>query len=412
MTVREHDNLELLSMRRISDSLEATRTMLRQAQKITQEAQAALINLATELCSQELKHQQEWNEDLYQVLLEELAALLHSRYKTLKLASSKNETAQLAEANRIINELRAEVETQRNRADLTNHKAGQLEKQVQILERTLETEYQKRGKAQDSPATYSEMVPPSEDSADFQTWYATWQVKNRNWERDRQVLLVAGKTGLSLSPELETMIARKNEISTRTAHRAILECVKVGLLDQALTASFEGRPPMRYTLTDKGRWLYLELTGEEPMAPKHQELLKAHKSERHLVLIVKAAEHFYRLGYDVEREPLRQQVGENRFFQPDLVVKKDSDTYYLEVDTGEKDKTKLNQKWENALTAGGRICVVTDNISTLRRVQGGIAQWSVFEGRRLTLYITCLVTLKERKAGDLPWYAVKEYAPD
>jgi hypothetical protein len=51
-------------------------------------------------------------------------------------------------------------------------------------------------------------------------------------------------------------------------------------------------------------------------------------------------------------------------------------------------------------------------MATLRRIQGSIAQWSVFEGRRMTLYITCLVTLKEKQPGDSPWYAVKEYALD
>ena len=60
----------------------------------------------------------------------------------------------------------------------------------------------------------------------------------------------------------------------------------------------------------------------------------------------------------------------------------------------------------------GRICVVTDNLATLRRIQGSIAQWSIFEGRRVTLYITHLGLLKERKPDEDPWYAVKEYARD
>ena len=67
MNIREHDDLELMSMRRLSDSLEATRMMLLQAQKITQDTQSALISLATEFCGQELQKRQEEYEDLYQL---------------------------------------------------------------------------------------------------------------------------------------------------------------------------------------------------------------------------------------------------------------------------------------------------------------------------------------------------------
>ena len=64
MSIRPHDDLELMSLRRLSDSLEATRTMLRQAQKIALETQEALVGLASEFCAQEIQSRQEKNEDL------------------------------------------------------------------------------------------------------------------------------------------------------------------------------------------------------------------------------------------------------------------------------------------------------------------------------------------------------------
>lgn len=100
---------------------------------------------------------------------------------------------------------------------------------------------------------------------------------------------------------------------------------------------------------------------------------------------------------------------QDRYFQPDLVVRKEGETFYLEVEIGEKDKPGIEQKWENALAAGGCIYVVTDNLNTLRRVQGSIAQWSGYEGISVTLYITCLAVLNDKKPGQSPWYAVKEY---
>ena len=190
MNIREHDDLELMSMRRLSDSLEATRTMLLQAQKIAQDAQSTLISLATEFCGQELQKRQEGNEDLYQISPEELATLLRGRFKGLKLVSSNGTVAQLTEANQITSKLRGEVESQRSRADLAQQKADQLEKQVSVLERTLENERQARHEVDNPPShTPIETSQSSDETLKFQTWYTTWQAENRNWERDNDVIL-------------------------------------------------------------------------------------------------------------------------------------------------------------------------------------------------------------------------------
>ncbi len=412
MSIREHDDLELMSLRRLNDSLEATRTMLRQAQRLAQESQAALVGLASEFCASELQKRQEKNADLSLLPPEDLAALLRACLKTLKLASANSATNQLAEANRLIGELRADLETQRGRAERAQVQVEQFGNQVQALERTLENERQARREAQaQATPVPGGSHPLVDEHAAYQTWCAAWKVENRSWERDCSVIRTIGKSGLSLSTELEAAMARECEISTRTAHRALLDCVQAGLLEQQTITTLDGRPPQSYTLTDRGRWLYRELTGEQPGIQERQQLLMVHKSERHLALILKTAEFFSHLGFIVDREPLRLEIEPNRSFQPDLVIRYEDKTFYLEVETGEKEKASHDQKWENALAASGRICVVTDNMNTLRRVQGSIAQWSRFEGRSVTLHITCLATLKEKKPGESPWYALKEYAP-
>jgi DNA-binding PadR family transcriptional regulator len=411
MTIHPHDDFELMSMRRLSDSLEATRTMQRQAQLIARDTQTALIGLATEFCGQALQQMQERNEDLYQIPAEELASLLRSRFKSLTLSAASDSLAQLAETNRAIEKLRSEIEAQRARADLAEQKVTQSERQIKVLESSLEKERLSIREVQNHTFTTHETPPPGDEMAEFQTWYTAWQANSRNWKRDCELIVIIGQTGACLFSELGELLAREKGINERTVYRVLTECVQAELLEQTQTASIEGRPPLRYTLSDKGKWLYRELTGVEPKSAEHLELLKAHKSERHLALILKSAEEFTRLGYRVDREPVRLQLEENRYFEPDLVVRKGEDTYYLEVETGEKDKPSLSQKWENAVAAGGRICVVTDNMATLRRIQGSIAQWSILDGRRVSLYITSLVTLKEKKPWESPWYAIKEYAP-
>ncbi len=411
MAIREHDDIELMSLRRMSDSLEATRTMLRLAQQLAQDAQSALVGLAGEFCAAELQKCQENNVNLNMIPPEDLAALLRSRFKTLKLASAAGATNQLAEANRLIGELRLDLENQSSQAERFQGQVEQLKNQVQVLEHTLENERQARREAQVQGAPPPAVAPPPSDEPTFQTWYAAWKVENRSWERDCRAILSIGKSGISLSTEVEAVIAREDEVSTRTTHRALLECVEAGLLEQRIVPALEGRPPLQFTLTEKGRWLYRQLAREEPAASERQHLLKAHKSERHLALVLKTAEFFSRLEFTVDREPLRLEIEPNRFFQPDLVIRDGNETFYLEVETGEKEKDSHNQKWENALAASGRICVVTDNMNTLRRVQGSIAQWSRFEGRTVTLYISCLATLKETHPGASPWYAIKQYGP-
>jgi hypothetical protein len=410
MKYREHDDFELMSMRRMSDSLEPTRMMLAEALKIAKQSQACLLNMAMEFCGREMQERQGKNEDLSRIPPEELASMLRGKFKTLKLVASDVVVQRTKENARLVVELRKELDEQRLQADRSREQIERLERQVRSLEKTLENERQARREAQSQlPPAPNGIKQSNDQDAAFQRWYAGWKQENRTWERDCQVIRRIGKSGLSLSTELEAAIAQEMEISPRTAHRILLSCVEAELLDVETVTALEGRPPQKFTLTEKGHWLYRQLTGERALTPEQETLLKAHKSDRHLAVILKAGELFTGLGYTVDRQPIRLQIDENRYFQPDLVVRKDGETFYLEVEIGEKDKPGIEQKWENALAAGGRICVVTDNLNTLRRVQGSIAQWSGYEGVSVTLYITCLAVLKDRKSDQSPWYAVKEY---
>ena len=304
-----------MSLRRLSDSLDATRTMLRQAQKIAQETQEALVGLASEFCAQEIQTRQEKNEDLNLIPATELAAMLCGRFKSLKLAASSASPERLAEANLALRELGVELESQRSRAEQARQQIERLENQVRALERTLENERQAQRTVE------AQAVPVQDESQteireinSFESWLAAWKSENRNWERDCNVICCIGKSGLSLTTELDQAIARAYNLSTRTARRAMLECVNASLLEQETGTSIEGRPPQRCTLTEKGRWLYHELTGLEPCNPERQELLKAHKSERHLALILKTADLFDRLDFTVEREPLRLEIESEPLF--------------------------------------------------------------------------------------------------
>jgi hypothetical protein len=308
----------------------------------------------------------------------------------------------------LIRSLREELNKKQERATQAEERVHTLERQVRILEKTLANERQK--KPEPKPA---EVEKRSErEKADFKTWFESWKSERRAWQRLSALICFIGESGLSQVSEMAEAFASENQLSTRTVYRLLQECVTAELLLQETGEPLDGRPPRFYTLTEKGRWLHQLLTGEVPKTPIRETMLKAHKSERHLAVILKTAELFERLGYAVDRQTPRMEIEPNRYFQPDLAARKAGETYYLEVETGEKDKPSLERKWANALAAGGRICVVTDSLNTLRRIQGGIAQWSRFERRNVKLYITCLPELKAKLPGDSPWYAVKDYTAE
>ena len=408
MTLREHDDLELISLRRLSDSLEATRTMLRQSQKLAADAHSALADLVSEFCTTELQAHQERGEDPAQMPANELARLLRERFKMLKTTPENNTINRLAEANRQLENLRSELETQRQRADQAEELVRRLEIQVRSLEKTLASERKSHKEFKKSKTDVSNMDSAPEQT-EFAAWLQQWKSVNCSYERDTGLVLTIGKSGFFHSKELEHALVEASGLSRRTARRAILDCTEVGLLERQTAASTNGRPAFIITLTEKGRWLYRELTGTPAVESEYETLIQAHKSDRHLALILQVAEQFHRLGYEVDRQPLQIRIDEKHTFLPDLIVRKDGETFYLEVELGPGDKRTLPQKWENALAAGGRICVVTPNLNVLRSIQGSIAQWAIYEGRTLQLYVTYLQWMKDKEPGDNPWYAVKDY---
>ena len=69
------------------------------------------------------------------------------------------------------------------------------------------------------------------------------------------------------STELEGVIARERDISARTAHRALQECTKGDLLQQAARELY---------VDSHGEVATRVMAGEEPKTPQRLDLLKNH----------------------------------------------------------------------------------------------------------------------------------------
>lgn len=61
-------------------------------------------------------------------------------------------------------------------------------------------------------------------------------------------------------------------------------------------------------------------------------MLNMHESQRHLAVIGNTVEFITHLGYQAERQPLHLEIDVHCAFQPNLVLKKDGESIYMEVE--------------------------------------------------------------------------------
>ncbi len=206
--------------------------------------------------------------------------------------------------------------------------------------------------------------------------------------------------------EIVDRLLQESDIKERTIYTGIDDCVKNELIERRRGISSGGHPTDLMCLTPKGEWAYTRLTGARPVASEYDGLLKAHKSEKHTGLILKTADHFIHLGNSVQRDPISIKLAGDHVFQPDLIVQKGDETFYIEVETGEKiDQPSLERKWNNALIAGGgRICVVAPKVGEITTIQSNIEYWAGEKGRTPRLFLTNLEALRKCQPGDNPWH--------
>jgi hypothetical protein len=143
---------------------------------------------------------------------------------------------------------------------------------------------------------------------------------------------------------------------------------------------------------------------------ENTSLFKAHQAAPRSGLVLRTAELFTRLGYAVNRKPERIGTDDGQGFQPDLVVSRQGEMFFLQVETGqEDDQPALARKWEQALlVGGGRIWVVTAQLAAMNSVQGRIVHWAAQGGRKGQLYLTHAEFLKWVPPDKSPWARIRE----
>lgn len=81
-------------------------------------------------------------------------------------------------------------------------------------------------------------------------------------------------------------------------------------------------------LTKLGEWVYAKLASKPVTPNEYEALIKEHKSERHISIIYTVGDLFSKHGFRVQREPIRIEIAENRYYQPDLAISKEGETFF------------------------------------------------------------------------------------
>ncbi len=393
-----------VTIRQLQDSIEAHRRLLAAANKKAEDAQAQLIKIGLSFCGQQFDQLQKEGVVLETASPETLGDLIVNSLKIILTGSdltAVNWPERLNELNHRIESLQKEVDAQTRRANLAEEKVIQLQRQASSLDQSLIHERKRKGELP--------ILEPQGPSVNhYSNWFELW-VKKKGFERDKQVILLIGETGYSRLSEIQQTLVQKIALGERAAYRGVEACQEEGLIDRRAGVSVQGRPTDLVFLTEKGKWVYSQLVGKSPTPSEYELLIKSHKSEKHTSLILKTADIFAALGFVVEREPVQIKLGENRYFQPDLVIRKDSEVFYLEVETGEReDRASLIHKWENAFIAGaGRMCVVAPRPGVMNTIQSMILNWATENDKKLDLYLTHLEALKKCTQGDSPWIRIR-----
>ena len=203
-------------------------------------------------------------------------------------------------------------------------------------------------------------------------FFVQW-TQEKHFERQSSLLRLMGDTGLARHPELEKRIAETTGLavggeSLADIFKALRE--KNFVTSFTMGSSVRGQPPGIDELTELGEAAYLFLTGKKPQPSEMADGISNHKTHSHLLLVLKSRDWLKKAGYEVLDQDTRFYLSDNRQFNPDIVARKDGETFYIEV---ERDSVKGNQdrdaKWNNFYDfTDGKIYVFCQNKKTQKNI--------------------------------------------
>jgi hypothetical protein len=308
---------------------------------------------------QELRRNNEW--------LEEQALGFHRQLKDTADEDSDRDFAtvmalrrDLDHAHAKIEQLRSDndqlrAENERLRSDLKNSEQDEKnEESPSQPTRRQPARYQRTSRSQPAPRRRSGKPPwrlakarpaPAQPAVPFNlwsNWAQEWRDAPGNFERDCDVILVAGGTGLAWRMDIAEQLAQWWDVTPRSGgvRRAFGRLKDHELIDlirpQRDIPSW--RPGYLVGLTGRGAEAYRFLRGEEPTLSHLAELMRRHKTPEHVALNLKMAEVLWHAGYGVDIFPDAVPVEDDKIYYPDLQAELAGEMIYVECERAIEDK--------------------------------------------------------------------------
>jgi len=173
-------------------------------------------------------------------------------------------------------------------------------------------------------------------------WAQEWAKAPGNFERDCDLVLVAGDTGLAWRIDIAEQLAAWWNVTPKSGgiRRAFKRCMENGLIELVRPKQETAwRPGYLVGLTSQGKEVFRFLRGEDPTPSQLDELMRRHKTWEHIALNLKIAEALWQVGYNnVEIFPDTIPVGDGRVYYPDLKAERGGQIIYIECERRMKRK--------------------------------------------------------------------------
>jgi hypothetical protein len=250
--------------------------------------------------------------------------------------------------------------------------------------------------------------PPPTPASPLDTWPGwaqAWREESGSYQRDVDVVIILGDTGIARREDVDELLAEWWGISSGSGSigRAIIRVREAGLVEAIPSRRGRGRYPRHLLrLTERGQDIFRLLRGEAPAPSQTTELLKRHKSPEHAALNLDAANRLWEAGYDVDLFPDSVALDTGTYC-PDLVITTpEGRTLYVECERNtRKNPQERERKWALYYAAsGGYFLVVTSSGEAGQAIQREILTWA--GERPLSLW---MASVEGQEAG-LEWVEV------
>lgn len=365
--------------------------------------------------------------------LGELIVSMKGVAQTLRLIAANSNKSPGSKEEKLlarVTELEGLLRAEKRRADL-------FERSKALAEQTLESERSKAAKAakrrgqpensgngrdltasqeQREAKSIAGAVHTDTQALNGQKGWETWALGFESEELEetkaiiKNIVIFLGETGGTTIAEIARGLVLDTQVAESRVKYATERFKLLSEQESPLRASGGGRPEKIYSLSPKGVWYFKHITGQDPVLSKMESSIK---SANHEGLVYKIAACFEALNWNPLIDPPRIYFDDNTYYEADILVTKDNQKIFVEVETGVHIKTETADNWDiqftNAIRAGhGVICFATEARNQMTTMLGKINYWLAEKKMgQVCIYATNLRHLEEVHEGESPWEKVE-----